>query len=332
MSYTIEIVRRDGSDREDLLDFLMNSPGEKYEREQWRSRLHFWWDANPAAGSDQPWGWTLRNAGVIVGFLGCIPMIYQYQGAAIPAVAATSWRVLEEHRSQSLRLFMPMYKLSQQMLVLNTSPSPAVKQILQRSGFLSQPQSQRHFFVLGRFLGALTASIVGKGRGFPSLQPSLRVVTDVSLVKQLMSPTMQSDRLEKQITPDYLRWQLTAPEQNLKMIGCMDEEGILSSYLVLQPTVLKGLKAWLAVDWFTSRSSTDELWALVGKLSHKPDMIPGDTKARLLAVVSMTDDTAWDAAPAVYRRLMPVKHFYALPTALKGCAKRCVIAEGDCLL
>lgn len=332
MSYTVETICPDIANREDLLDFLVHSPGEIHPESRWRERMRFWWDDNPAADAGQPWGWALRHNNRVVGFLGCVPVMYQFQGSPVPAVAASTWRVMEKHRGQSLRLFMPLFKLSREMPVLNTSPSPAVMQVLERSGFQSRRACTRHFFAMGAWVGPLAASLAGRGRGFPRLAGDLRVVTDVAAVQSVARPVMRDDRLEKRISPEYLRWLLSTPMASLQFAGCIDESGTLTSFLILIPDVFKGVRSWLTVDWFTTRDTMDELLALTGELCRHPRILPGGAGVRLLAAVSFEGDDGWLDAPALHRRETPARHFYGLPATLKNVPKRCVPAEGDFLL
>lgn len=327
LSYTIDSISLGAAVRDELLAFLAHSPGEVHDGEQWRARLRFWWDENPAAGFGQPLGWVLRHEGRVVGCFCCVPMMYQYKGVQIPAVAASTWRVMEEHRSQSLRLFMPLFKLSREMPVLNTSPSPAVKQVLERSGFKSPKSCMRHIFGMGRLLGPLTAVILGKGRGFPRLPKGFRVITNLAEVRTIAHPMMQGGRLEKHLTLDYLRWLVSTPMERLQFAGCVDEAGALSSFLILQPGRFKGLRAWIAVDWFTARESMTELTALTGAICCRPD-----ETAWMLGVVSFEGDDGWLKAPAMHRHDPPPKHYCGLPEALQAVPKRSVLAEGDTFL
>lgn len=102
--------------------------------------------------------------------------------------------------------------------------------------------------------------------------------------------------------------------------------------MVLFRDRVKGLPAWTAVDWFTSRDTSGELIAIAGEICRQPKLLPGSPQARLLAAVSFEGDSTWDAAPSVHRRPTPAKHYYGLPDDLKGITKRCVLAEGDFLL
>lgn len=310
----------------------MNSPGTAYSKEIWHARLKHWWDENPAAAGPIPRGWILRHDSEIIGFLGCVPVIYSYQKVEVPTVAASSWRVLEQHRSQSLRLFMPLYKLSQEMPVLNTSPNPAVMQILQRSGFDSRSLALRHFFIMCPYLGPLAAMLAGKGRGFPRLSVGMRIITDVSTAIGVLCSVIDERRLEKQIDLNYLRWQLSTPMSELQFVGCIDEDGILTSYLVLEKTWVKGLQAWLAVDWFTARANNHEILALIGAISQQPAIIPGGSAFRILALVSLDKEDFWSSVPSIYCRSTPALHYFSLPKSLGAEDKRCVLAEGDCFL
>lgn len=332
MAYSVKPVSPSLEDRNDLVAFLMNSPGTVYSEVFWKNRLKHWWDDNPAASPDAPRGWILYCDAQIVGFLGCIPLHYRYEGNEVLSVTASSWRVMEAHRSQSLRLFMPLYKLSQTMPVLNTSPNPAVKQILEKSGFLSRAQAHQHFFLMNPQLGGLLAMVFGKGKGFPDLSEQARLVTNLNEVKGIVSPVMQSGRLEKSISVEYLRWQLSSPVVRLQFLGSVDPNGVLSSYLVLQESRVKGIKSWMVVDWFSANPMTEEIGSMVGYVCQNPSFITGSSNFGFLVMTCLDDHDYWSSAPALYRREIPALHYFSLPKTLAVENKRCVIAEGDCLL
>ncbi len=332
MSYTIEPIRTDSSDREEVIHFLLESPGQAHSPEKWRARLNHWWEANPAAGHGQPWGWTLRHEGQVVGILGCIPVMYELDGAEVPAAAATTWRVAEAHRSQSLRLFMELLKLARQMPVLNSSPIAAAGQVLEKAGFQFRKTCTRHHIVMGWWLGWMAASVFSKGRSLPKLERGLRLVADPAEVRAVLRGVTHSTMLERQVSPAYLQWLMRTPMEDLHFLGCVTEDGTLSSYLVLLPFEVKGMRGWLTADWFTARDSAEELQTLVVALCREPGLVPGGSGARVLVAASFEGDESWSGLPAFYQREAPALYYYALPPALKAVQKHCVLAESDFLI
>lgn len=332
MSYTIETVCHAGNDREDLIEFLIHSPGEAYSAEEWRTRLQFWWDDNPLGEAGQPKGWKLIFESRVVGFLGCVPAMYEYQGREVPAVAATTWRVMEAHRNQSLRLFVPLLKLSREMLVVNTSPIPAVAQVLKKSGFQSCPECTRHFFPMGRMLGRFARLFVSKGKRWPALKNDTRLVTDVKLLTSMAPSQRDRTQLERKASVQYLQWLVRTPMATLKFAGITDKSGRLTSYVILKPCKVKGLSAWLTVDWFTSLASLDEIHALIRSICEQPGLVPGGEKAKVMCMISFKGDRIWDSLPSLHRAAIPAVYYYSLPDELKAAFKHWVLAESDYIL
>jgi hypothetical protein len=330
LSYTVEPIRHDASDREELIRFLVDSPGETYPESLWRARLRFWWEENPAAAG-QPWGWTLRLEDRVVGVLAAIPASYEYEGQIIPAAAGSTWRVASAHRSQSLLLFTALLKLSRQLPVIVASPIAPVARLLEKSRFQSQDVCTRHFFLMGRAAGTVSALIGGRGRGFPRLDAGVRITTDPTAVKSVAPPLMR-DRITKRFTPEYLQWFTRTPVGDVRFVGCVDDAGELASCVLLAASRAKGFRTWLMVDWFTARGSTDELLALVGEICRARHVPQSDRAFWLLAAVSFPGDDVWGKAPVLWQRQTPAKYYFSLPPLLASAQKRWVLAESDFLL
>ncbi len=331
MSYRIETISNSSDEWEYLVDFLLKSPGAAYSRSAWRNRLQYWWKLNPAAADSMPRGWLLWHEAEVVGFLGCIPMMYEYQGNEVPAVAATTWRVSESHRGQSLRLFIPLLKLSQEMVVINSSPISSVASILEKSGFHFRKHCLRHFLPIGRFLSPLLSLIKGGGYGFPTLPAGLRVITGLENVASLARSSTHSDLLQRKLTLEYLRWLLNTPMEDLQIVACVNERNIMSSFVVLMPGKVKGLRAWVAIDWFTSYPDDTELLALIGQICQTPSVFSGSNlaSARVLVLASFEGENLWDRAPALHRVIKPAIYYYSTPKKFRDVKKYCVLAESD---
>lgn len=81
------------------------------------------WQENPAMLQNpaMPIGWVLEQEGRVVGYLGNIPMYYQFKGRRLLAAAARGFAVDAEHRGQSLRLAAAFFSQKDVALLLNTS-------------------------------------------------------------------------------------------------------------------------------------------------------------------------------------------------------------------
>ena len=331
-THSIQPIEGNLMEMEDILDFLVSSPGRSLPKDLWRRRLTHWWIENPDAYDSSPKGWTLRHQNGIVGFLGCVPIAYEIGGMLLDAVAVSTWRVLDAHRSQSLRLFMPLFQLSRKIMVLNTSPSPVVEAVLARSAFKSECEIKRHFFALGRNANKLLTAVLSKKRGFPPISHSAQVVTDLRFASSVLPQAAGCEWIQKAVSAERLRWQLATPMESLSFVGVLDEAGALRTYLTFRREKLKGLHAWTVVDAYSACESGAELRALAGHVCRNPRLLPGSPRARILTTVSFPNDQEWDAAPAFHRRITPIKHFFTLPPDHAQAKKRCVLAEGDSLL
>ena len=85
--------------------------------------LHLWKE-NPVIKDDKSFqiGWVLENTdGKIVGYLGSIPLAYEFSGRKLVAVATTSFVVDKDYRNSSLLLMNAFFKQKNVDLFLNTT-------------------------------------------------------------------------------------------------------------------------------------------------------------------------------------------------------------------
>ncbi len=126
---------------DELIEFLSNFEDETRDSEFWRSRLYFWWDQNPAFSDKIERGWVLtrNDNNKIVGFIGNIPTFFHFQGKKIIVFNATSWRVNNKYRNQSLSLIFKSVGYSKNSLQFDTTPSDDVINILNSLKFQQFP-------------------------------------------------------------------------------------------------------------------------------------------------------------------------------------------------
>ncbi len=331
MSASIQEIQDSPALRQEIIEYLARSPGRRFPDEVWSKRMAHWWDANPAAAELPQRGWVLRDAdGLMQGFLAAIPMWYGINGVRTPAVVPSTWRVNEEHRPASIPMLMKLLSLGRRVPLVDTSPNARVREIFDRAGLRVQRTFQRHLFMCGSLLGDMAAKWGARPEGFPQLASGLRVVTDASEVKQCARPFMRQDRLEKWITPEYLRWHAGAPDGLFRFAGVVDAAGTLTSYVLMAREHFLGRQSWLAADWFTTREDDKaaELHALLGTLCRQPGLL-GNCASGWLSVASFEGDDAWEDAPSLWCGPSTARHYYTLPGALSSVSKRCVLAEGD---
>jgi hypothetical protein len=273
--------------------------------EHWQRRFRHWWDENPFASAHPCRGWVLREGDQLAGYLGVIPSLYEYgSDARVPALAATSFAIDEGHRHAALAMAAQYQKLGDECLLVDTTPSPQVRAMLKRAQWTEQGKVRRKFLI-----PRLVRRKVCSG--------AHHLTTDPGSVTGIV-PAAMPRPIQKHVTVDYLRWYCASPVRRHEFIGWVDEEGRLSSCLILTPRSIRGFPCWSVEDWFTSREDSSELHLLVGA-----------QRRLLLSVPDFPGQTCWQGLPVVLEREEEICHFHRLPPQLHGLPRRSVLAEGD---
>ncbi len=92
------------------------------------------WKNNPQRRDDVPMGWVLETGPKIVGFLGNVPLTYDFNGTAISAVAARGWVVEPEYRQHTLKLILRYLGQKNIDILLNSSSNDIAFKIFQGLG------------------------------------------------------------------------------------------------------------------------------------------------------------------------------------------------------
>lgn len=287
----------------------------------WEQRMRFWWDENPAAASISERGHWVCHEGRLACFGGAIPALYAYAGKPLPALYATTLCVDEALPKAAAALFLTQRQLSEQHVITHSTPNPRVQEALRKMGAHGETEVTRHFLPAG-----LAARLLLRSWS-PALPPGRRLVTDPADVAALARPYQKADRIEKWMSPEYLRWFCQSPVRQHHFLGAIDAQGTLSSCLLATARQVKGLRAWDVIDAFTTNDDTEELHALIAALVRDPGLFPGG--AALVTAASFAGDQAWEGVPALLRRRQQVCHFFLLPEPLRQMPKRTVMAEGD---
>ena len=162
---------------------------------------------------------------------------------------------------------------------------------------------------------------------WPALPAHQRVVTDPAAVTAIARPYQRADRIEKWITPEYLRWFCRSTTRTHHFLGLVDAAGTLSSYLLVTSRPVRGLRSWDVLESFTTNEDRSELYALIGHLVKEPGLLSGG--AVLVTAAAFPDDLTWQPPPAILCRNQRVCHFFLLSEALRQAPKHTVMAEGD---
>lgn len=287
----------------------------------WRQRMRFWWDENPAAEGNKERGRWVHADGRLVGFGGSIPALHAWLGMPCEAVYATTFCVDEQFPKAAALVFLQQREMTEKHMITHATPNPRVQKALLKLGARAEKTVTRHFFPAG-----LASRFRGRS-WWPSLPTRKRLATDPGEVMAVARPFQRADRIEKWISPEYLRWFCSSPGRKHHFLGTVDAEGVLSSYLLATPCAIKGLQSWDVLEAFTTEDDETELHALIGMLVKEPGLLPGG--ASLVSAAAFPGDHVWDRTPALLKRRQQVCHFFLMPERLRAAPKHTVMAEGD---
>ncbi|MDI1312393.1 hypothetical protein [Prosthecobacter sp.] len=287
----------------------------------WEQRLRFWWDENPAAADNEERGRWVHADGRLVAYGGSIPALYAWQEQPFQALYSTTFCVDKQFPKAAALVFLQQREVASHRIITHTTPSPRVQTALLKLGARAEQTVTRHYFPAG------PASHLRGHSWWPSLPTHKRVVTDPAEVTAISRPYQRSDRIEKWITPDYLRWFCRSPVRPHHFLGLVDASGTLSSYLLVTHRLVRGLRSWDVLESFTTQEDRTELHALTGLLVKEPGLFPGG--ASLITTATFPDDSSWSPTPALLRRTQHVCHLFLLPESLRQASKHTVMAEGD---
>jgi len=306
--------------RAELISWLVATDAHGLSAEVWRGRLAHWWDQNPFAETCAERGWMLRHEGRLVGFMALIPACYAVIGRAMPAYMASTWRVEERHRNASLPMFMKLRRLGARHLIVDSTPTPQVQEIMRRNGWTGCCEIERRFVAIG-----LLGGLLHRGT-WPRLGPERRVTQDLAEVRSLAASCQSATGVGKWITLEYLRWFAASPMREHGFVGVVDAVGCLSTYLFVTPVKVRGVPAWMALDHFTIQPGNEELHALVGEIV-RGGVLPG--RRLLLSLAAFPGDASWEGTRVLHCRTEQLCHYFLIPKEMKAMAKHTVLAEGD---
>ncbi len=147
MQYTIKEVS--DSDYKKLAHFLSECPDDNLSSIEWEKRLYYWWNVNPAYSDNHIRGLILLYSENIVGFAGNIPTKMIWDGEEKIVINGTTWRVLSEHRKQSMELWFKHRELTSDYIYFNTTPNEFVKVLLRKLNFYEYRITKYWFYYFG---------------------------------------------------------------------------------------------------------------------------------------------------------------------------------------
>lgn len=247
-------------DRETVARLLARNGLSPHTEEHWR-RL---WSSNPALGAfpePPPIGWVLVADDRVVGYLGNIPMLYEFEGRTLTAAATHAWAVDPAHRNRAILLVQQFLRQTGVDLLLNTTASFEASRVFEAlrvprvptphydvalawiTGPIGVAKSTlRHRGVplaglLGYPIGVgLALQRLGKRSGRASSAAVRRLSFSEPGFDGLVGdfwPRLkhQDSRLLAHRDPASLRWRLADPSTRIYTIG--DDDGHISSWAIV---------------------------------------------------------------------------------------------------
>jgi len=103
----------------------------------WLLRFSFWWRANPNVSDTTPIAWIVKNETTdnITGFLGNLPILFDYNESKLMTSAACAWYASDETSADAAALYLQFNRQKNLDFILNTTPSPSVQKMLQGTGY-----------------------------------------------------------------------------------------------------------------------------------------------------------------------------------------------------
>ena len=147
MQYTIKEIQ--DSDYDNIAFFLSEFPNDNLSLTEWKKRLYYWWNLNPAYSNNHIRGLILLYGENIVGFAGNIPTKMIWDGEEKIVINGTTWRVLSEHRKQSMELWFKHRELTSDYIYFNTTPNEFVKVLLRKLNFYEYRITKYWFYYFG---------------------------------------------------------------------------------------------------------------------------------------------------------------------------------------
>jgi hypothetical protein len=251
--------------------------------ENWR-RL---WVENPAlqdGKGNSPIGWMLKASNEVVGFLGSIPLQYEFEGRALRVAATCRLAVDPAYRASTHLLVVSFFRQKNVDVFLNSSATVEAGRMMVASKASPLPQSDygtvffwvvdprpftkevfKKLGVNSTFAGpaAAIASLAIKGdaavRGrVPRAKRSKYFLTEIGLdeldplLKQFWSrDSSELARLSAKRTPEIMRWHFDPPHNRRKIsIFACSAENKLAGYVIVrhEQEVTSGIRRSLVAD------------------------------------------------------------------------------------
>lgn len=199
------------------------------ETAMWEKRMRWWWDENPHCTPETPRGYYLEHSqDGIVGFNGYIPCRFEVDGKEVPSLIATTFFVRPEHRGSTIGLLSRQRMLGRSYQIIDGSPSPEVRYILDKMGYQQAEGRVQAAFPTLRVGGGLARAVL-RGLGWSFSLPPRRqgegycIVTDA---RSWSEPAFPKDgRVRRSADAATLDWLIRSGSEARHFFGLLDPSG-----------------------------------------------------------------------------------------------------------
>lgn len=340
MAYQIKAVSGSVEERREVAAFLaafvldgellLPRPGDDNPA-VWQRRMGWWWDDNPHCHDDSPRGFLLiHDEAGLVGFSGLIPFTYGAAGENIPTLVTTTLFVRERHRSAVMGLISRQRELGRTYQIIDGSPSPEMRRILGKLGYLCAGDRAQYFFPTGR-LGGAAARLALVAAGWSVALPFEEEVEECRFVSdpaEWSDPDQEREDVIRRVSDRAtLVWLARSGSESRAFFGLVDADGIPLSRALGVYKQRAGVKACLLLDYADFHPGGAGLLMLVKKLLS--DSAAGLDPATALIVLSRFGETTCHGMPG--RRADSILHYH-LPDPWRHHPRACLPVEGDLVL
>lgn len=341
MGYRIESVEGCAADNRLLAQFLarfvldgeLSAPRSGDDSPDcWQQRMKWWWDENPFYRPDSPKGFVLYSPeNEIVGFNGLIPLDYTVNGETIPSLVLTSFFVRTAHRSAVMGMLSRQRALSREYQLIDGSPSPEMRVLLEKLGFQRSGDRHQFFFPLARMGGELSRfflkryrlSFALEGKTFEESNYLALTPDEVQSI-----PELHDGKIRRAITIDSLEWLTRIGTVERRFVGLCDRFGSLRAYVIGIYKYKWGVRAFVPMDYVDLDPDKSALAELIRRIVRDPVDAGIHPETDILAW-SIHKECGFDFAGGLSRE--SILH-YQLPKQWSGREKACVPFESDLLL
>lgn len=270
--------------------------------------------------------------GAIVGFNGFIPFDYAADSEVVPSLLMTAFFVRTEHRTAVMGMISRQRSLSREFHMIDGSPSPEMRVLLEKLGYTRSGDRHQYFFPLARMGGELSRSVLHRfgicfGLDEGSVDETCYVARNPGEIESI--PKLHDGKIRRVITVESLEWLTRVGTQERRFVGLCDRFGSLLAYAIGIYKCRWGVRAFVPMDYVDLSPDKTALTDLLRRIVRDPTDAGLHPETDLLAW-SVFEGSGFEAKARGLTR-ESILH-YQLPKQWDAREKACVPFETDLLL